>query len=208
MGGHEHSSVLENPQLRPVLKRVAWLNGGFFFVEFAVALVIGSVALFADSIDFLEDASTNTLILFSLSWSAARRARVGMAMAGFLLLPSLAALFAAYEKFLHPLPPAPLALSLTGLAALAVNVYCAWWLARFRHAENSLTRAAFLCARNDALANLAIIATGLLTLVYVSAWPDVAVGLGIAALNGKAAWEVWELARKESAALAEEPGNA
>lgn len=198
-GFHDTPSPQEHPELRPTLKKVAWLNGGFFFVEFAVAMTIGSVALFADSIDFLEDASTNVLILLALSWSAPKRARVGMAMAGFLLLPSLAALIAVYEKFVHPVPPEPLALSATGLAALIINSYCAWLLARFRREESSLTRAAFLCARNDALANLAIIATGVLTLFYVSPWPDVAVGLGIAALNGKAAWEVFELARDEHA---------
>lgn len=196
---HDHS-VLEHPELRPVLKRVARLNGGFFGIEFTMALLIGSVALFADSIDFLEDASTNLLIILSLSWSVSRRITVGYALAGFLLLPSLAALWAAYEKFLHPTAPEAIALSLTGLAALFVNVYCAWQLARFRHEQSSLTRAAYLCARNDALANIAIIVTGLLTLVYVSPWPDVAIGLGIAALNGKAAWEVYELAKAEKLA--------
>jgi Co/Zn/Cd efflux system component len=204
---HDHS-VLKHPELRPVLKRVAWLNGGFFGIEFTMALLIGSVALFADSIDFLEDASTNLLIILSLSWSVARRIKVGYALAGFLLFPSLAALWAAYEKFLHPIAPEAIALSITGLGALAVNVYCAWQLARFRHEKSSLTRAAYLCARNDALANIAIIATGLLTLVYVSPWPDVAVGLGIAALNGKAAWEVFELAHAERKVLNDTPGKA
>ncbi|MBY0354493.1 MAG: cation transporter [Rickettsiales bacterium] len=198
-----HASVLEHPELRPILARVAWLNGGFFGFEFAVALIIGSVALFADSIDFLEDASTNLLIILSLSWSLRRRIQVGYCLAGFLVLPSIAAGWAIVEKLLHPAAPAALPLTLTGVAALVVNMYCAWQLARFRHAESSLTRAAFLCARNDALANVAIIATGLLTLLYVSPWPDLAVGLGIAILNGKAAWEVYGLARAEKLAASQ-----
>jgi Co/Zn/Cd efflux system component len=70
-------------------------------------------------------------------------------------------------------------------------------LARFRGHGDSLSRAAFLSARNDALANVAIIATGLLTLRWFSGWPDLIVGIGIAALNADAAKEVWETARGE-----------
>ena len=70
--------------LRRVVRIVALLNLGYFGVEFAVALTIGSVALFADSIDFLEDASVNFLIFAALGWSAIRRAHVGMILAGIL----------------------------------------------------------------------------------------------------------------------------
>ncbi|MDB5397297.1 MAG: putative transporter, partial [Rhodospirillales bacterium] len=61
----------------------------------------------------------------------------------------------------------------------------------------SLTKAAFLSARNDALANIAIIAAGLITAYTVSAWPDLIVGLGVAAMNADAAREVWQAARSE-----------
>ena len=67
--------------LRQAVKTVAGLNLIYFGVEFAVALAIGSVSLFADSIDFLEDAAVNGLILIALGWSARSRALVGMAMA-------------------------------------------------------------------------------------------------------------------------------
>ena len=63
------------------VRLVALLNLAFFGVEFAVALHIGSVSLFADSVDFLEDASVNFLILFALAWSIRTRARVGMMLA-------------------------------------------------------------------------------------------------------------------------------
>jgi Co/Zn/Cd efflux system component len=65
------------------------------WVEFAVALAIGSVSLFADSIDFLEDASVNLLIVLALGWRARNRARLGMALAGILLVPGLATLWTA-----------------------------------------------------------------------------------------------------------------
>ena len=72
-------------KLRKVVIVVAILNVSYFGVEFAAAIAIGSVSLFADSIDFLEDASVNLLIAFALGWSAAGRARLGMVLAGILL---------------------------------------------------------------------------------------------------------------------------
>ncbi len=183
--------------LRRAVFVVAVLNLAYFGVEFAVALAIGSVSLFADSIDFLEDASINLLIFAALRWSAPRRALLGMALAGILLVPGLATLWTAWDKFWLPLPPAPVALTLAGTGALAVNLTCAVILARFRRHAGSLTRAAFLSARNDAFANIAIIAAGLLTAATLSGWPDLVVGLGIALVNADAAREVYAAARRE-----------
>jgi Co/Zn/Cd efflux system component len=93
--------------LRRVIRFVAILNLAYFGVEFAVALAIGSVSLFADSIDFLEDASVNLLILVALKWSAPRRARLGMLLAGILLVPGLAifGLLGTSSSYLFHLPP-------------------------------------------------------------------------------------------------------
>lgn len=187
-----------NPDLRRIVLIVTLLNLAYFGVEFAVALSIGSVSLYADSVDFLEDASVNLLIFMAIGWSLKSRARVGMALAGILLVPALALLWALWGKFTHPVPPEPFALSLTGGGALLVNLSCAYMLARFREHGGSLTRAAFLSARNDAVANVAIIMAGLVTaFLWQSVWPDVVVGLAIAAMNIDAAREVWEAAREE-----------
>lgn len=183
--------------LHRTVRLVALLNLAYFGVEFVVALAIDSVSLFADSIDFLEDASVNLLIFLALGWSPGARARVGMALAGILLLPALAFLWALWRKLQLPVPPAPLPLSATGLGALGVNLLCAGLLVRFRHHAGSLTRAAFLSARNDAFANVAIVLAGGVTAWTGSVWPDVVVGLGIAAMNADAAREVWEAARAE-----------
>lgn len=187
--------------LRRTVRLVAILNLAYFGVEFAVALAIGSVALFADSIDFLEDASLNLLIFAAFGWTARNRARLGMALAGILLIPGLATLWTAWEKFDLPVAPDPAPLSLAGAGALAVNLTCALLLARRRRHGGSLARAAFLSARNDVLANVAIVAAGLATAyVWRSAWPDLVVGLGIAAMNADAAREVFSAAREEHAA--------
>jgi Co/Zn/Cd efflux system component len=183
--------------LRQAVRLVAILNLAYFGVEFAMALRIGSVSLFADSVDFLEDASVNLLILLALAWSVRARARVGMALAAILLVPGLATIWTAWQKVLAPLPPEPWALSLTGAGALVVNLLCALMLARFRHHGGSLSRAAFLSARNDVLANIAIVAAAGVTAISLSGWPDLVVGLGIALLNLDAAREVWSAARRE-----------
>lgn len=159
-------------KLHKVVIVVAILNAAYFGIEFAVAIDIGSVSLFADSIDFLEDASVNLLIAFALGWGATSRARLGMVLAGILLIPGLATLWTALGKFMTPTPPAPLPLTLAGLGALAINLSCAFMLARFRAHSGSLTRAAFLSARNDTVANVAIIAAGGVTAYTNSAWPD------------------------------------
>ena len=187
--------------VRRAVLTVALANLGYFGVEFSVALAIGSVSLFADSIDFLEDTAVNLLILVALGWSARKRAFVGMALAGILLMPGLATLWTAAQKFLSMHPPAALPLTLTGLGALAVNLSCAFMLARHRAHAGSLTRAAFLSARNDALANVAIVAAGVLTAATSSPWPDLAVGLGIFAMNLDAAREVFVAARDEHRAV-------
>jgi len=197
MDQHIPHTSTKGAALRQTVRLVAMLNLGYFGVEIAVALAIGSVSLFADSIDFLEDAAINGLILIALGWSAQRRSIVGMVLAAILLAPGLATLWTAWEKFSVPVPPAPVPLSMAGCGALVVNLFCAYLLMRFRAHSGSLTRAAFLSARNDALANIAIIAAGLVTAATVSPWPDLIVGLGIFLMNLDAAREVYTTARRE-----------
>jgi Co/Zn/Cd efflux system component len=189
-------------QLRRVVIFVALANFSYFFLEFSVARQIGSVSLFADSIDFLEDASVNFLVLVALGWTVQRRAAIGMVLASLLLVPGIATAWMAWNKFQSPVPPAELALSATGFGALLVNLSCAFMLARVRNVAGSLSRAAFLSARNDALANVAIIGAGAATFFWASAWPDLIVGVGVFLLNLDAAREVFEAARREAASAA------
>ena len=120
-----------------------------------------------------------------------------MLLAGLLLVPGVTTLATAWQKVAAPVAPDAALLSWTGVGALVVNLSCALMLTRYRHHRGSLTRAAFLSARNDALANVAIVAAGLVTARAPSAWPDLAVGLGIAAMNAGACREVWRAARGE-----------
>lgn len=189
--------LLEVGPLRRVVLTVAGLNLAWFFVEVAVALAIGSVALFADSVDFLEDTAINLLIALALGWGVRHRALAGKVMAGILLVPAAAAVWQAVQKWGDPAPPHVGWLVVTAGSAALVNGLCAWLLARVRSDGGSLSRAAYLSARNDVLINVAIIAMGVVTALTGSGWPDLVLGLGIVALGVHAAAEVWEVASEE-----------
>ena len=183
--------------LRRVVLVVAALNFGYFFVEFGVALAAGSVSLLADSVDFLEDTAVNLLIAVALGWSLARRAAMGKVMALIILGPASVAGWEAIQRFAEPVAPHVGPVVLASLGAIAVNGVSAWLLVRVRHHGGSLSRAAYLSARNDVLVNLAVIAMAVVTLWTASGWPDLVLGCGIIGLALHAAYEVWEVSEDE-----------
>ena len=168
-------------------------------------IAIGSVSLFADSVDFLEDASINLLILVGLGWTrvAPRAARQGLA--GILLVPGLATLWTAWDKLWLPLPPAPDPAHAGGNGRAGGEPHLRADPGALSPPRGSLTRAAFLSARNDAFANIAIIAAGFVTAATLSGWPDLVVGLAIAAINAGAAHEVYTAAQEGASGEAAEP---
>ena len=195
------STTPSDAALRRAVAVVALLNLAYFGVEFAVARAIGSVSLFADSIDFLEDASVNMLILVALGWSAAARAGRHGARGASCSSPASRRSWTAWQKFLVPAPPAPLPLSLDRGRRLAVNLACALMLARFRrtgaaspgpHSSRPATTPSPTSRSSP---------PGCVTAPR-SAWPDVVVGVGIAAINADAAREVFGAAPREHVAAA------
>jgi len=188
---------LDARQLRRAVLIVAGLNFSYFFVEFTVALTAGSVSLLADSVDFLEDTSINLLIFIALGWPLARRALAGKAMALIILGPASVAAWTAIQRFSDPVAPEVVPLVLASLGAIVVNGTSALVLTNVRHTGGSLSRAAFLSARNDVLVNVAIIAMGLVTAWTESGWPDLILGTFIILLAAHAAWEVWEVSEEE-----------
>ena len=191
------ADVVEPARLRRVVLTVAGLNFAGFWLEATVALAIGSVALFADSVDFLEDTAISLLIALALGWGARHRAIAGKVMAGVLLVPAAAAVWQAVSKWGDPSPPDPGWLALTSLGAALVNGLCAWLLVRVRHTGGSLSRAAYLSARNDVLVNLLIVVMAAVTALTGSGWPDLVLGLVIVAIGISSATEVWEVADEE-----------
>ena len=138
--------------LRGTVLAVALLNGAYLVVEIILAVGIGSVALVADSVDFFEDFAVNLLIFVALGWTAARQAVIGKVMAGIIVLPAVAALVMAATKIGDPEPPAAGVLLGVAVGSILVNLVCVALLARVRTDGGSLTRAAWLAARNDLVA--------------------------------------------------------
>ncbi|HCE61308.1 MAG TPA: cobalt transporter [Janibacter terrae] len=193
----QHPPRLDADRLRRVVLVVAGLNFAYFFVEFSVALAAGSVSLLADSVDFLEDTSINLLIFVALGWPLARRALMGKGMALVILGPAAVAGWEAVRRFSDPVAPEVLPVVLASLGAIVINGTSGWLLAGVRHAGGSLSRAAFLSARNDVLVNVAVIGMAVITLWTSSGWPDLVLGCGIIAIALHAAWEVWEVSEQE-----------
>ncbi len=188
---------LQARQLRRIVLVVAMLNLSYFFVEFSVALVAGSVSLLADSVDFLEDTSINLLIFIALGWPLAKRAAMGKAMAVVIVGPAAVAAWVAIGRFSEPVAPEVVPVVLASLGAIVINGTSALLLVRVRHHGGSLSRAAFLSARNDVLVNVAIIAMAAITLWTTSGWPDLILGCFIIGLALHAAHEVWEVSEEE-----------
>lgn len=176
---------------------VALLNFGYFFVEFFVALNITSVSLFADSIDFLEDAFTNFLILIGLYLTLQNRIKLGYLLIGIIFIPSLFTLIFAINQFINPIVTNGYSLSLYAFGALIINIFCAFLMAKFKQADNSLLITAFYSARNDALANIAMIIAGVITLYTTSYYPDLIVGILIFLLNLDASKAIYKQMKKE-----------
>jgi len=177
--------------IRNVVRIVAIANLSYFALEFIFAIRIGSVSLFADSIDFLEDASVNILIFVALGWSLAARRRLSRFFALLLLVPAISVIITTIYKINNPTVPSGPTITTVAVGALIVNFTCAFLLAKFRENQQSLVMAAYLSARNDALANLAIITAGIVTAFWLSPVPDLVVGITIGMLNADAALKVW-----------------
>ena len=183
--------------LKPVVVRVAILNFSYFVIEFYFAHRFNSVALLSDSLDFLEDASVNILIFLAFSLSVIWRKRLSYIFALLLLLPGISFLFNALQQISNPEAPVGRGMSLVGAGALAVNFYCAFILKKFQEIKGGLAKAAYFSARNDAVSNLLIIIAGLITVVWVSAIPDLVVGAVIFFMNADSARDILHAARTE-----------
>jgi len=191
---------LNHNSFRRNLIIVALLNLAYFFTEFFAAIKINSVSLFADSIDFLEDTFVNLLIFFSYLITSTLRPKISKILAVIILLPGLTALWAAWEQIMRPSMPEAFELTIVGLGALLINFTCAIILMRFKNDE-SLTKAAFLSARNDVLSNFIIIAAGLTIMIYPSIWPDLIAGIIVFSINFDASYKVYKIANTEEIRL-------
>ncbi|MGH6625435.1 MAG: cation transporter [Burkholderiaceae bacterium] len=184
----------------PRWRRALWIalvvNAAMFAVELGAGLHAGSVSLLADAVDFAGDAANYGLSLAVLGMAAFWRSRAALIKGGSMLLYGLFVLGKAALVLRSGAVPEALTMGVVGALALLVNAGVALLLYAFRTGDANM-RSVWLCSRNDAIGNLAVMGAALGVFGSGSAWPDLAVAGVMAALAMTGGWAVvWQALRE------------
>ncbi|MBO6813499.1 MAG: cation transporter [Rhizobiaceae bacterium] len=169
----------------PVYRRILWIviiiNAGMFAVELSAGKLAGSQALQADALDFLGDALTYGLSLAVIGMQLKVRA-IAALLKGVSLLAMGLWVFGStiYQIFILGLPSAQI-MGAIGFLALAANLASVLLLMRYKDGDANV-RSVWLCSRNDAIGNVAVMLASVAVWVTVSAWPDLIVAVIMAGL--------------------------
>ena len=197
----------EDPRYRAALVAVVAINAAMFLVEMAAGHLAGSHALQADALDFLGDTATYATTLWAVGRGARTRARVALVKGASLSLMGLWVLGSTlHSVFVLGTPRAEL-MGGVGLLALAANLGSVLLLMRWREGDANV-RSVWLCSRNDAIGNLAVIAAAGAVALSESAWPDLLVAGAMAALFLHSSTRILLQARGELRDAASETARA
>ena len=180
---HHHEPVFagDDPAFRRALWAVIVINGAMFVVEIVAGVAAGSMALQADALDFLGDCATYGLSLFVLAKPPRWRANAALFKGATLALLGLWVLSATiWRVFVTGIPEA-MVMGVVGLLALAANIASVLILLRFRDGDANV-RSVWLCSRNDAIGNVAVVLAASGVVATGTAWPDLAVAAIMAGL--------------------------
>ena len=167
-----------------------------FVVEVIASRLGDSMSLQADALDFFGDSANYAISLFVVGMSLAARARASLFKGATMALFGVWIIGSAVHRAIVGSAPEPMTMSVIAFAALLVNVGVAVMLFRFRDGDSN-RQSIWLCSRNDAIGNVAVMAAAGGVFVAGSRWPDLLVAGVIAALNVSAAVRVVRLARAE-----------
>lgn len=172
-----------------ILWLVIFLNFSMFLIEVLAGLAAGSIALLADALDFISDTASYSIALYMLNKPLRWRAGAALLKGIVMLLFGLWVLYMAVMAIVGVHQPEPLTMGVVGTLAFVVNAVSAYLVFRFAKGDSNL-RSVWICSRNDAFANLAVViaATGVFTLSR--GWPDIAVALII---SGLALWGAFQI---------------
>jgi Co/Zn/Cd efflux system component len=176
-----------DPRFRQALWVALWLNALMFVVELGASWTSGSVSLMADSIDFFGDAANYAISLAVLGMGLVARARAALFKAACMGAFGVFVLGRAAWHVLGGAAPEAMTMGVVGFAALLVNAGVAWMLYAFRTGDANM-RSVWICSRNDAIGNVAVMLAALGVFGTGSAWPDLVVAavMGTLALTGSA----------------------
>ena len=177
------------------LKIVLGINAVMFFVELIAGLLVGSVSLIADSLDMLGDALVYGFSIYVIA-RGRMKAKAALLKGGIMAAFGLFVFGQALYKMILPHVPVFETIGIIGVLALAANSLCLVLLWRHR-ADDINMSSVWLCSRNDIIANVSVLGAAMGVWLTGSGWPDILVGLGLAALFLRSALFVLSGAKKE-----------
>lgn len=186
-------------------RRVVWIvlamNAAMFGLEVVQGQLAGSMSLQADALDFAGDTATYGLSLFALGRAAAFRSRAALIKGASLGAMGVYVIAASLWRTFGAGAPDAVTMGWVGALALAVNLSAALLLLGFRDGDANV-RSVWLCSRNDAIGNLAVLAAAGVVAVTGTKWADLAVAALMASLFISTSWQVVRQARGELKAQA------
>ena len=192
----------QNPHNNPRWRAILWIalvaNAAMFVVEIIAGVAADSRALQADALDFFADAANYAISLGVAGMALASRAKAALLKAATMLAFGLWVVGSALYGLIGGSNPEPQAMGMIGALALFVNVIVAVMLFRYREGDANM-RSAWICSRNDALGNIAVLGAALGVFGTGQAWPDLLVASVMAALALWGAAIIFRQARHELA---------
>ena len=170
-----------DPQYRRILVIALLVNLVMFIIEIMAGSAAGSSALLADALDFLGDAANYGISLYVLGHALVWRARAALLKGATMGMFGLWVLYSTVERLLAGHVPEASTMGIVGFLALLANVGVALLLYRYRTGDSNM-RSVWICSRNDAIGNIAVMCAAAGVWLTASAWPDVLVALAMAVL--------------------------
>jgi Co/Zn/Cd efflux system component len=192
-------------------RRALWIalavNAGFCLTEIVAGAAAGSTALQADALDFFGDAANYAISLGVAGMALRWRARAALAKGGTLGVFALLVLASTGWHALHGTLPRAEVMGVVGAAALIANGGVALMLYRFRGGDANM-RSVWICSRNDAIGNLAVLLAALGVFGTGTLWPDAVVAAIMGGLGLSGGWQIVTQARGELRDVAAVQGAA
>lgn len=197
---HDHCNSNEQPSVSVEYRKVLWIclvaNAVMFIAQMIASYAAHSVSLLANSADFLSDAANYGISLYVLNLSLRQKAKASLFKGISLGLVGLWVAFETLHHSLQPELPEHLLMVIISIVALAVNVSCAVLLYKYRGGDSN-RESVWICSRNDAIGNIAVMIAAAGVFATSTIWPDIIVAaiLGWLAISG--AIRIIKSAKKE-----------
>jgi len=188
--------ALNSPQWRRALWIALVVNAAFFVAEIVAGAAAGSAALQADALDFFGDAANYAISLGVAGMALTWRARAALAKGGTLIVFALWVLGSMAWHAVHGTLPRAEIMGVVGIAALIANGGVALMLYRFRTGDANM-RSVWICSRNDAVGNFAVMLAAMGVFGTGTGWPDVIVAAIMGGLGLMGGWQIVHQARSE-----------